>query len=66
MSKRLEGRYVTSIANSFYDSVIYLKNRTRISHKVNSLSAICSADGKEIDGIFWGNTTNDIVRNGCD
>ena len=37
-----------------------------MAHDVNSLSEICSTDGKEIDGRFWVNTTNNIIRNGCD
>ena len=68
LPKRLGDKSITSIANSIYDLVTYLKamNRIRMAHRVNSLSKICSADGKEIDGRFWGNNTNDIICNGCE
>ena len=37
-----------------------------MDHKVNSISKICLAGGKELDDSFWGNTTNNIINNGCD
>ena len=37
-----------------------------MAHKVKSLGEIYLDDGKEIDGRFWGNTTNDTIHNDCD